>query len=144
MRIKRPFLLWLICLIFLGIAFVYLLQLIQTIESWNILLAVHYQPGPLYPLFQGVFFFIGFLAAAGLLWLQITWAPLFDTLLLSLAALWYWLDRLVFATNVQPVTNFLFAMVLFLILFILVIASLRTLQPYMRSVSAPSKEEENE
>jgi hypothetical protein len=144
MKPKRPFLIWILCLIFLGLAIFYLLQTIQTILSWNILLDIHYMPGPWYPLFQGVFLLVGFLCAATLLWLRIDWSASFAAVLTSLAGLWYWLDRVLFTANPQPLTNSVFGGVLFLILFTLVIASLWAIKPYLHSESPASAEEENE
>lgn len=144
MKTNRPLLIWILCLVFIGLAIFYLLQVVQTLLSWNILLDVFYQPGPWYPLFQGVFFLLGFICAAVLLWLRLEWSATFSGILTSLAALWFWLDRLVFTSNPQPLAKFLFTGVLFLILFTLVIASLWAIQPYLRSDSPVSAEEENE
>ncbi len=144
MNPKRPFLIWILCLSFLGLAAFYFLQVIQTLLSWNVLLDVQYKPGPWYPLFQGVFLLLGFTCAALLLWLRFDWSASFAAVLISLAGVWYWLDRLVFTTNPQPLTNSLFGLALFLILFTLVIASLWAIQPYLRSESPVSAEEENE
>ncbi len=144
MKHRRPFLLWLLCLVFLGVAFIYLLQIVQTIQSWNVLLAVQYRPGPWYPLFQGVLFLLAFLCSAGLLWLRINWAPTFAALTTAFTFVWYWLDRLVLTHVPQPIAKFLFALVLFLILFILMIASLWAIQPFMRSESPEDKEATNE
>ncbi|MEA5077976.1 MAG: hypothetical protein VB013_05350 [Anaerolineaceae bacterium] len=144
MNPKRPFLIWVLCLVFFGLAALYLLQVIQTLLSWNVLLDVQYKPGPWYPLFQGVFLLLGFASAGLLLWLRLDWSASFAAVLTSLAGVWYWLDRLVFSTNPQPLRNSLFALVLFLILFTLVIASLWVIKPNLRSESPASAEEENE
>jgi hypothetical protein len=50
MKEKRPFLLWLVCLLFLATAFTELLKAIAVVSSWNILNAIRYQPSPVYPL----------------------------------------------------------------------------------------------
>lgn len=144
MKPKRPLLIWVLCLVFLGLAVLYLLQVIQTFLSWNVLLDVQYKPGPWYPLFQGVFLLLGFLCASTLLWLRVEWSATFSAILTSLAALWYWLDRIVFTSNRQPLINYLLILVLFLILFTLVIASLWAIQPSLRSKSPASAEEVNE
>ncbi len=144
MKKSRPFLLWLLCLIFLGFASVYLLQVIQTIKSWNILLAIQYQLGPVYPLIQGVFFVLGFLTATTVLWARISWAPAFDATIVTMASICYWVDRIFLTQNPQPIKNSLFALIFFLILLILVNASLWTLKPYMKLKYPEGKEIENE
>jgi len=131
MKPKRPLLIWLLSLIFLALAFVYLLQAIVTLQSWNVLLAIQYKPGPMYPLFQGLLLSLSFSASAVLLWLHVLWAPAFDTGIVSLASMWFWLDRLVFSTDPRPLSGQVFGMVLFLILLGLVLASLWALKPFM-------------
>lgn len=143
MKQKRPFLIWLISLIFLGISVFYILQTVQTLQSWSVLVAVQYQPGPFYSFFQGLFLSLCFLAAAILFWARVYWAPAFDTVVLSLASVWFWLDRLVFAVNPRPIMDQIFGLVVFLLLFALILAGLWVLTPYMNH-ETPVQEEENE
>ncbi len=130
---KRPFLLWLICLLFIGFALAQLLQVIQTIAAWNVLIAIQYQHGPFYPLFFGTLFFLGFLASAVLLWLRQNLAPVFAALVSISYGTWFWLDRLVLAANPQPIANQVFNIIGFLVILGLLLGSLLALKPSLRS-----------
>lgn len=143
MKQKRPFLIWIISLVFVGFSIFYAIEAVQTLQSWNVLITVQYQPGPLYPFFQGLFLSLCFLAAAVLIWMRVYWAPAFDTLVLCVASLWFWLDRLVLSANPRPISGQIFALVVFLLLFALMLASLWVLKPYMLT-ETPVQEEENE
>lgn len=129
MKAKRPFLLWLICLLFLFEAFTELLKAIQAIRSWNILIAVQYQPGPVYPLFFGALFFLFFLTAGILLWLRVHWAYGFGASAALLFSGWYWFDKFVIAVNPQRFSSEVFNFIIFIIILGLVLASLWVLKP---------------
>lgn len=128
---KRPFLLWLICFLFLFGAFAELLKAIEVIRSWNLLIAVQYQPGPVYPLFFGVLFFLLFLTAGVLLWLRSNWAPGFGASAALLFTLWFWLDKFVLAVNPQPISSEVFNLIVFIIVLGLALTSLWALAPSM-------------
>ena len=143
MKSGRPFLLWLLCLIFLALAAYYLVLTIRLIQSWNILLAIQYSPAPIYSLFMGGFLGLCFLAATVLLWMRLPWASIFDSVTVVLASLWYWLNRLVFTSSSQPLSGELFQIIFFLILFALVLASLWALQPYLGENPKQKTDQEN-
>lgn len=133
MRSKRPFLLWLVCFVFLFAALMELLQAVSAVSSWNILVAVQYQPGPLYSLFFGAFFFLSFLASALLLWFRSTWAVGFAGTASVLFSVWFWLDRFVVAVNPQPFSNQVFYLIVYFFILALMLASLWVLKPHMRA-----------
>jgi hypothetical protein len=141
MKAKRPFLLWLICILFVFGAFIELLKAIQAIRSWNILIAVQYQPGPVYPLFYGTLFFLLFLTAGILLWLRVNWAYGFGANAALLFSVWYWLDKFVIAVNPQPFSSEVFNFIVFIIILGLVLASLWVLKP-MREGEPPKGDED--
>jgi hypothetical protein len=132
MRSRRPFLLWLVCLLFLVGALTQLLKAIEAITSWNVLFAVQYQPGPIYPLFFGVFFSLLFLASSVLLWLRLRWAPGFGASTALLFSTWYWLDKFVIAVNPQPITGEVFNLIVYFVILGLILASMWALGPSMR------------
>jgi hypothetical protein len=131
MKTKRPLLIWLFSLIFLAVSFSYLAQAIRAIQSWNLLLLIQYRFGPIYPVFQGLLLASCFLAGAVLLFLRLSWAPAFNQGIIILAAVWYWLDRLVFSVNPRPFSSEIFALVFCLVLLILSLGGLWSLYPYM-------------
>jgi hypothetical protein len=137
MKSNRPFLLWLICFLFLTAGFTELLKVLSTLTSWNILVAVQYQPSPIYPLFCGAFFFLAFLACAVLLWLRLDWAIAFATITALLFTAWYWVDRLLVSLNPQPFSSQVFTLIVFVFVLGLLLASLWVLHPSMEPVSVP-------
>jgi hypothetical protein len=132
MRNNRPFLLWLISLIFLAAAFIELLQTIRTVSSWNILMAVQYQPGPFVLLFSSEFFFLIFLVCAVILWARLSWAPAFAGAGTILFSIWFWLYRLVLSIDPQPMSNQVFNIIVFVLILGLILASLWMLRPFMK------------
>jgi hypothetical protein len=134
---RRPFLLWLICLILAAVACIELSKVVQTVTAWNVLIAIQYQWGPFYPLVSGVFFFFGFLAAAVLLWLRLDWAPLFAGIMTTIWSLWYWLDRLALSVNPQPVSGQVFNIIVSFLFLALILGSLWSLQPSMKETLPP-------
>lgn len=131
MKEKRPFLLWLICLILLAIALVELLQMIRVIASWELLLAVHYQPGPLLSLITSLFFFIFFLVSAVFLWLLASWAPECAGTALVTASVYHWVDRLALAASPASLSSQIFNLIAFFVLLLLLLVSLWVLKPSM-------------
>jgi hypothetical protein len=136
MKLKRPFLLWLICLIFLAIALVELIQTIRVFSSWELLLAVRYQPGPLVNLMTSLFFFVFFLVSAVLLWLRLSWAPECTGTALVTASVYHWLDRLALAANPASLSSQVFNLIAFFIVLLLLLVSLWVLKPSMNPSSA--------
>jgi hypothetical protein len=133
MKEKRPFLLWLLCFIYLLAAAAELLQAAGVVTQWNILQAVAYQPGPLYPLFIGCFFFLLFLASALLLWLRAFWAAEFAGAAALLFAIWFWLDKFVVAVNPQPFADQVFNLIVCIVVLTLVLVSVHALKPFMNT-----------
>ena len=131
MKPRRPFLLWLLCFIFIFAGIAYLLQAIWAIQSWNLLIVVGYRFGPLYPVFQGLVLASVFFIGAVLLFLQVHWATAFNGAAVLFASTWFWLDRLVFNLNPQPLQDQSFTLVVFILLLGLVLGGLWSIQPYM-------------
>ncbi len=138
MKSKRSFLLWLVCFVFLFAAMMELLKAINAVSSWNILAAVQYQPGPLYPFFFGTFFFLSFLASTLLLWFRLPWAAEFAGVAALLFTAWFWLDKFVVAVNPQPFSDQVFNLIVYIFILALMLASLWVLKPHMR----PLKDED--
>lgn len=131
MKPKRPFLLWLLCFIFILAGMAYLLQAIRAIQSWNLLIAIGYRFGPLYPVFQGLLLAGIFFAGVILLFLQMHWATAFNGAAVLFASIWFWLDRLVLNLNPQPLRDQSFSLFFFILLLGLVLGGLWSIQPYM-------------
>jgi hypothetical protein len=131
MKPRRPFLLWLLAILAIAASFACFLQAVQAIQGWNLLIAIQYRFGPLYPIFQGTFLGATFLAAAILLLSQIAWAPTFAAITLCLSVLWSWIDRVILNLNPLPLSQQYFAVGTTVVLLGLFLGGLWTLQSYM-------------
>ncbi len=132
MKARRPFLLWMMCFIYLLAAGAELLQVIGVVAQWNILLAVDYQPGPLYPLFFTAFFFLLLFVSALLLWLRAYWASEFAGAAVLIFAVWFWIDKFFVAVNPQPFSDQVFNLIVCIIVLALVLVCLHALKPFMK------------
>ena len=102
MKPRTPFLLYLLAIFFVLATLIHLFGVIQTVQSWNWLRAIDYQPGPIYTVFKNIFLFLAFLCAAIFLLLRFAWATLFDGIVVVINAIWFWIDRLVLTQNPLP------------------------------------------
>lgn len=131
MKVKRPLLVWLLSIIFVAMGIRYLLQVIQAIQSWNLLVAIHYHFGPLYPVFQGALLAGCFLVGAILLFCLVNWAPAFNAVVVIFAAVWSWVDRLFLSLDPLPFSGQIFSLVSTIILIAFVLGALWSVQPDM-------------
>jgi hypothetical protein len=141
MKPKRPFLLWLLAILGIVACFIYFLQAVQAIRSWNLLVILQYRFGSLYPIFQGLFLGTAFFAAAVLLIVQKSWAPTFAAATLCLADAWSWVNRLWLNLNPGPLSRQYFAIGATVVLLGLLLGGLWTLQPFMIDASQDASEE---
>ena len=140
---KRPLLLWMLSLILVAAGFTSLLQAFRAMQSWNLLVAIGYRFGPLYPVFQGLLLAGIFFVGAALLLARIHWAPSYNIAGVIAAAVWFWLDRLVFNLNPQPLVDQIFSLVFFIILLGLVLAGLWSIGPNMNSPKTVHEESQD-
>lgn len=133
MKTKVPFLLHILAILFLLTAFVHFLGVFQAIRSWNWLQVVDYQPNPIYSVFKNAALGLGFLDAAALLWMRLTWAPRLDGIIVITSALWFWLDRLALTRNPLPFKDHIFYLIATVLILVFCLLSLESLKPFMRS-----------
>jgi hypothetical protein len=144
MKTERPFLLSLLSLIFVAVSFRYLLQIIDAIKSWNLLIVIQYRFGPLYPIIQGLFLAGGFILGAILLFSRVNWAPTFSAIVVLITTVWYWVDREVLNLNPLPFKDQFFSIVVCVVLLGLTLGTLWVLQPYMILSNVEALEESSD
>lgn len=145
MKNKPPFLLHLLSILYLLASLVCLFGIIQTISSWNWLLAVKYQPHPVYNVFENAFLMLAFLTSAVVLWMRKPLAPALCQSVLLAAAVWYWIDRLLINQSRLPFNEQLFPVLATLLILGLLLGSLFLLKPYMNApASLPITGEQDE
>ncbi len=138
MKSKLPLLFYLLGILYLLAAISCLLGVIQTLSSWNWLRVLNYQPSPVYNVFENVFFFLGFLAAAAAFWMRKQWAPLFCQAVALLAVIWFWVDRTLIARIHLPFKQQILPLATSILILLFLLLSFALMQPYMKnSIPAP-------
>lgn len=136
MKNKPLFLLHLLAVLYLLASLGCLFGIVQTISSWNWLLAVDYYPHPGYNIFENTFLFLAFLASAVVLWMRFQWAPALCQAVTLLAGVWYWIDRTLITENHMPFAEQIFPILVTVLVLFLLLFSLYLIQPYMKTASS--------
>jgi hypothetical protein len=140
MKTKRPFLLWLLVIIFLISSFVSISGVVATLKTWNWFQAFSPAISPIYNIFKGSFLTLAWLAAAILLWLRITWSVTYSISIAALTAAWFWVDRVLLSQNPLPLNRHILPILITIILFTLILFSLYSLLPYMKQLPSTGEE----
>ncbi|KAF0110350.1 MAG: Uncharacterized protein FD147_1735 [Chloroflexi bacterium] len=130
---KRPFLLFMIVLLFLFGSLVSTLGVIETAKSWNWLRAFEARPAPIYLIYKNIFLALGLLTAALSLWMRFAWAPLFGSVITILDTLWFWIDRVILTQDPLPFSRHLLSILASVLLLTLILLSMYLLVPFMKS-----------
>lgn len=134
MKTRAPFLLHLLAALFLLTGLIHILGIFQAVRSWNWLQAAGYSPSPVYAVFKNAFLGLAFLAAGVLLWLRYDWALLLDAIIVGLATVWFWVERVVLTRNPLPFKEHLFYILASGVIVTFCLLSLDSLHPFMRNV----------
>lgn len=132
MTTKRPLLLYLLLLALAVLAVVNLLTWVQAVQSAAWLKAFDYYPSPIYPVFEGFFFMLLFLACLVSLWSRQPYAPLLGGLSVAVYLGWSWINRLWVTSNPKPLSDQLLALGVSLALVLLAEFSFFLIAPFMR------------
>lgn len=129
---KRPFLLYLLVLVFILYAMVSVFGIVEMIRSWNWLSAFEVKPHPIYLIFKNTFFVLTCLTAGVSLWLRMEWAPAFDCFTVLICTAWFWMDRLILTQNPLTLTRHLLLMFLTVFILCLMLLSIYLMKPFMK------------
>ena len=132
MNQRPPFLLHLLGTGFVLVSLVHFLGVIQVVQSWNWLRVIDYRPDPIYTVFKSGFLALAFLTSAIFLWIRFSWAPLFNGIVILLAVIWFWVDRIFLSQNPMPLKDHLFSLLATVLILFFSLFSLYLLQPYMK------------
>jgi hypothetical protein len=129
--IKRPFLVTLLAVWVLLLSCVNLIRLTEAIRTWDFLASL---PGvnPLYIALTGLIWALFGFPLAWSLWRGYAQAPKTTRTLTLVYALYYWLDRLLIAQNVNAASNWLFAAVTTVVMILFIFWILARSQDYFR------------
>jgi len=132
MKKRSPILLHILAVSFVAAFLINITGIIQTVESWNWLIAADFFPHPVYVVFKNAFLALANLAAAVLLWTRLSFAPVYSQVLAGLTCAWFWVDRLLLTRNPLPFKEHTFALFTSLLLLAFVLLSAWLLEPFMR------------
>lgn len=129
--VKRPFLVTLLAVWVLLLSCVNLIRLTEAIRTWDFLASL---PGvnPLYIALTGLIWALLGFPLAWSLWRGYAQAPKATRILTLLYALYYWLDRLFVAQNVNAASNWLFAAITTIVMILIIFWILGRSKIYFR------------
>ena len=130
---RLPFLLHLLAVLFLFALPITISGIVQTVDSWNWLLAVGYYPHPVYTIFKGMIIALGCLVAAVSLWSRFPWSPRYGQAMATLIFIWFWVDRVLLTRNPLPFSDHIFPLLASALILVFVLVSLWLLQPWMKT-----------
>ena len=129
MKLKRPFLLWLLVGLFLLAGITALIGVIGAIKSWNWMVIFSSVGGVFYRIFKNAFLFLALLLSAVVLWRRLSWSIIYSIIIVILSAAWFWVDRLVITKNPLPVSQQVFPLTITCIVITCILLLLLILQP---------------
>jgi len=132
MKRRRPFLIWLIFILFLVLGWLGVVRVWQAVAEWNWLAGYGLRVSPLYLAASGAAWAVaGLLPAIGI-WFRRRWSLWGGRVAVILAAGMYWADRLVFAVSPSDRANLFFAagLTAFLVFYVLGVFSLPATRQY--------------
>ncbi len=130
---KRPGLLVFTTGFFLMAGLVSLIELIGSITSWNWILYFSPIGGLVYRVFKSAFLFLSLVLAGIVLWKRLLWSITYSSVIATITAVWYWVDRTLISNNPQPINRQLFPFGLTLLFLTFILLSLHFLLPCILS-----------
>ncbi|MHB8087399.1 MAG: hypothetical protein ACYDH2_04040 [Anaerolineaceae bacterium] len=128
---KRPFLLYLLVFIFLLAGMVSLVGTLGVLRSWNWWLSFISVQSIVLQVFSGVLTTLAWLSAAVILWLRVSWAVIFNSVVTILIGVWFWVERLFLTQNPLPFSRHMLLLAIHCVFLIFVFSSLYLVAPAM-------------
>jgi hypothetical protein len=129
---KRPFLLYVLSILFLFAGVFSLVGTIGVFQAWNWWLSFT----PLMPIilqvFQGVLVTLIWISAAVIVWLRLPWAILYSCVVTIIATVWMWVERIFLTQNPLPFNRHLLALAVTCVFLIFVFSALYLVAPSMK------------
>ena len=135
--VKRPFLLYLLVFIFLLAGMVSLVGTLGVLQSWNWWLSFISVQSIVLQVFSVVLTTLAWISAAVILWLRVSWAVIFSSVVTILIGVWFWVERLFLTQNPLPFSRHMLLLAIHCVFLIFVFSSLYLVVPAMESFRAP-------
>ena len=137
---KRPFLLYVLIILFLLAGAVSLAGTFGIFQAWNWWLYFTSLTSIISQVFLGVLITLAWVSTAVILWLRLPWAILYGGLVTMLISIWSWIERLVLAKNPLPFNRHILSLAITCIFLLFVFSSLYLVAPSMK-LQQPSQKE---
>ncbi len=139
-KVKRPFLLYLLPILFLLTGAISLVGTLGIFQAWEWWLTFTSVELVIIRVFLGVLSALAWVSAAIILWRRLSWAIIYCSLVTLLAAIWFWVERLFITQNPLPFNRHLLAIAVTCVLLIFVLSALYLVAPFMKLYQSSQKD----
>jgi hypothetical protein len=137
---KRPFLLYVLSILFLFAGAFSLVATIGVFQAWNWWLSFTSLTPIILHVFQGVLVTLIWISAAVIVWLRLPWAVLYSSIVTLLATVWMWVERIFLTQNPLPFNRHLLALAVTCVFLIFIFSALYLVAPSMKPYQPSRKE----
>jgi hypothetical protein len=132
MTVKRPFLLYLLPILFLLAGAISLVGLLGIFQAWDWWLAFTSLTPIILNVFFGMLSTLIWISAAVILWMRLSWAVLYCSFVVILMTVWFWVDRLFLTRNLLPINRYMLTLAVTCLFLLFVFSSLYLVAPSMQ------------
>ncbi|MBA4384204.1 MAG: hypothetical protein C0410_05675 [Anaerolinea sp.] len=137
---KRPFLLYLLSVLFLLAGAFSLVGIIGVFQAWGWWLSFTTLGPILFQVFLGILITLIWFSAALIIWLRLPWAIMYCSIGAILATVWMWIERIFMTKNPQPFSRHLLAIAVTCVFLIFVFSALYLVAPSMKPYHPSQKD----
>ena len=137
---KRPFLIYLLTILFFLAGAFTLAATIGIFQAWNWWLAFTSLVAVISRVFLGVLAMLAWISAGIILWRRLPWAVIYCSLVTILSAVWFWIERLFLTNNPLPFNRHALALVITCVFLLFVFSALYLVAPAMKPYQPSQKD----
>lgn len=137
---RRPFLLYVLSILFLLAGAFSLVATIGVFQAWGWWLAFTSLMPIVLQVFVGALVTLSWLSAAIIIWLRLPWAVIFCSAVTILATVWVWVERILLTKNPLLFSRHLLALAVTFVFLIFVFSALYLVAPFMKPYQPSLKE----
>lgn len=130
--LKRPFLLYVLTILFLLAGAFSLAATVGVFQAWNWWLAFTSLVPVITSVFLGVLNTLAWISAGVILWCRLSWAVIYCTIVTLLAAIWFWVERIFLTQNPLPFSRHLLVLGIMCLVLIFIFGTLYLVAPFMK------------
>lgn len=130
--VKRPFLIYMLAFTFLMAGLYSLIGTLGIFQSWNWWLSFVSVKSIILQVFLGLLTTLAWISAAIILWLRLSWAVIYSSMVIILTTLWFWVERLLLTQNPMPFKRHALVLAIMCVFLIFIFSSLYLVAPIMK------------